>query len=74
MTTTQPQMVQDEKIISHFDEKAGLDDTKHLATGNVDYTGSTAKTDPVEIRLVRKIDWRLMVSETRPVDQVRADN
>jgi hypothetical protein len=74
MTTTQPQKVQDEKITSHFDEKAGLDDTKYLATGNVDYTGSTAKTDPVEIRLVRKIDWRLMVSETRPVDEVRADN
>jgi hypothetical protein len=74
MTTTQPQTVQDEKITSRFDEKAGLDDTKYLATGNVDYTGSTAKTDPVEIRLVRKIDWRLMVSETRPVDEVRADN
>jgi hypothetical protein len=74
MTTAQPQTVQDEKIASHFDEKAGLDDTKYLATENVDYTGSTAKTDPVEIKLVRKIDWRLMVSETRPVDEVRADN
>ena len=28
-----------------------------------DHTGAVAKTDPEEIRLVRKIDWRLMVSE-----------
>jgi hypothetical protein len=73
MTTTQPQTFQDEKITSRFDEKAGLDDVKYLATGHVDYTGSTAKTDPVEIRLVRKIDWRLMVSETQPVHEVKAD-
>ncbi len=35
------------------------------ANVTVDYTGSAAKTDPAEIKLVRKIDWRLMVSLIR---------
>ena len=37
-----------------MDEKAGA------AEAGVDYTGSAAKTDPAEIRLVRKLDWRIM--------------
>lgn len=36
-------------------------DTKPAALENADFTGAVAKTDPVEIALVRKIDWRLMV-------------
>lgn len=32
-----------------------------VALENADHTGAVAKTDPVEIALVRKIDWRLMV-------------
>jgi hypothetical protein len=28
--------------------------------GNVDYSGASAKVDPVEISLVRKLDWRIM--------------
>lgn len=36
------------------DEKAGA------AEAGVDYTGSAAKTDPAEIKLVRKLDWRIM--------------
>ncbi|KAF2032924.1 major facilitator superfamily transporter [Setomelanomma holmii] len=31
-----------------------------LETGDADYTGAEAKTDPAEFALVRKIDWRLM--------------
>jgi hypothetical protein len=27
---------------------------------SADYTGAQAKTDPAEIALVKKIDWRLM--------------
>ena len=27
---------------------------------NVDYSGAVAKTDQVEIALVRKLDWRIM--------------
>jgi hypothetical protein len=34
---------------------------KPIAQGNADHTGALAKTDPEEIALVRKIDWRLMV-------------
>lgn len=29
---------------------------------NRDWTGSAKKTDPEEIKLVRKLDWRIMVS------------
>ena len=36
-----------------------LETAKHvdLAPENVDYSGATAKTDPKEIALVRKLDW-----------------
>ncbi|CAI6334312.1 unnamed protein product [Periconia digitata] len=44
-----------EKSTSYADE--GL---KPVAQGKVDRTGAVAKTDPEEIALVRKIDWRLM--------------
>lgn len=33
---------------------------KPTTLGNADHTGAVAKTDPAEIALVRKIDWRLM--------------
>lgn len=54
-------IVLDEKNTKHFDEKAELHDAKPSAVEKADYTGAEAKTDPEEIRLVRKIDWRLMV-------------
>ncbi|UQC91584.1 major facilitator superfamily transporter [Colletotrichum lupini] len=31
---------------------------------NRDWTGSAKKTDPEEIKLVRKLDWRIMVTDT----------
>lgn len=63
---TQDAIVESEKSARHYDEKADLESIKHAAGGNVDYTGSVAKTDPKEIALVRKIDWRLMVRKIRP--------
>lgn len=45
-----------------FDDRNEPGVEKHHATlENSDYTGAEAKTDPAEIALVRKIDWRLMV-------------
>lgn len=46
--------------MAHLEDKSELGPDKHA--GAVDYTGAEAKTDPEEIALVRKIDWRLMVS------------
>ncbi|KAF2820461.1 MFS general substrate transporter [Ophiobolus disseminans] len=55
---TKPQpTVQDEKSAKLFEEKT---DVKPAALENADYTGAEAKTDPVEIALVKKIDWKLM--------------
>ena len=60
-TTKNPEPIV-EKETRHYDEKTDLESIKPVAGGgNADYTGSVAKTDPREIALVRKIDWRLMV-------------
>jgi hypothetical protein len=50
----------DEKpaIVAHLEDKSELGPDKHA--GAVDYTGAEAKSDPEEIALVKKIDWRLM--------------
>lgn len=62
MTTKMDKIVTDEKSTKRFNEKAELHhDVKPNVLENADYTGAEAKTDPEEIRLVRKIDWRLMV-------------
>lgn len=61
-TKTPEPIIESEKNTRQYDEKADLESIKPTATGgHVDYTGSVAKTDPKEIALVRKIDWRLMV-------------
>ncbi|EMD59637.1 hypothetical protein GGP41_008581 [Bipolaris sorokiniana] len=51
----------DEKpaIISHIDDKSEIGTEKH-ASAAADYTGAERKSDPEEIALVKKIDWRLM--------------
>ncbi|KAH7559854.1 hypothetical protein BM1_03488 [Bipolaris maydis] len=56
----------DEKptIISHIDDKSEIGTEKH-ASAAADYTGAERKSDPEEIALVRKIDWRLMDEEER---------
>jgi hypothetical protein len=48
-------------VITHLEDKTELNHDKHVEEKNADYTGAEAKTDPDEIALVRKIDWRLMV-------------
>lgn len=52
----------DEKpaVISHIDDRSEIGAEKH-ASAAADYTGAERKSDPEEIALVRKIDWRLMV-------------
>jgi hypothetical protein len=62
-TKTPEPVIESEKGTRHYDEKTDLESIKPVAggNGNADYTGSVAKTDPREIALVRKIDWRLMV-------------
>jgi hypothetical protein len=62
-TKTPEPVIESEKSTRHYDEKTDLESIKPVAggNGNADYTGSVAKTDPREIALVRKIDWRLMV-------------
>ena len=47
--------------VTHLEDKTELGPDKHVVAQNADYTGAEAKTDPAEIALVRKIDWRLMV-------------
>lgn len=62
MATKGPEpVIESEKNTRHYDEKTDVESIKPVATGNADYTGSVAKTDPKEIALVKKIDWRLMV-------------
>jgi hypothetical protein len=60
-TKVQP-IVQDEKSIKHYEEKTDLEHVKPGVLESADYTGAQAKTDPAEIALVKKLDWRLMVS------------
>jgi hypothetical protein len=61
MDTKQDPFIQEMKPTTHFDEKADIHDVKPAALEKADYTGAEAKTDPAEIALVKKIDWRLMV-------------
>jgi hypothetical protein len=63
----------DEKpvIVAHLEDKSELGPDKHA--GVVDYTGAEAKTDPEEIALVRKIDWRLMVRIANFSSEMSAD-
>lgn len=38
----------------------GMDEK--VAAGNRDYAGAVTKLSPEEVKLVRKLDWRIMVS------------
>lgn len=65
-TKSQPTtIVQDEKAAVKHDEGMKAESVKPGILENADYTGAEAKTDPAEIALVRKIDWRLMVTYSR---------
>lgn len=37
-----------------------VEETLKDESANVDYSGARAKTDPMEIALVRKLDWWIM--------------
>lgn len=65
-TAMDPKRPSDEGHIDHvntiattddIDEKKPIEDVEER-----DYTGVARKTDPEEIKLVRKLDWRIMVS------------
>lgn len=53
-------VIGDEKPKNEYTENESVVLEKGGVVNNADYTGAEAKTDPAEIRLVRKIDWRLM--------------
>ena len=46
---------QDEQVEMSVTEKPGV-----LVDPEADYSGAVKKTDPAEIRLVRKLDFRIM--------------
>ena len=46
-------------------EKIEMADERAISAAGRDYAGTAAKTDPVEIKLVRKLDWRIMVWQAR---------
>lgn len=53
-------VIGDEKPKNEYTENESVALEKGGVSDNADYTGAEAKTDPAEIALVRKIDWRLM--------------
>jgi hypothetical protein len=63
MATNDTRIHDPEKNTSlHVDDVASSEkDLKHEAPlEGADYTGAVAKTDPAEIALVRKLDYRIM--------------
>lgn len=44
---------------------------KEFLLENRDYAGAHAKSDPAEIALVKKLDWRIMVYITLPFRSLR---
>ncbi|KAH7122656.1 major facilitator superfamily domain-containing protein [Dendryphion nanum] len=61
MATKENQIaVSGEKPKHDYVENESVANEKGGVLEHGDYTGAEAKTDPEEIRLVRKIDWRLM--------------
>ena len=63
MATTQEHRPADgDQKIGRVPTHDEVDDKHHLESdGPVDYTGVAKKTDPEEIKLVRKLDYRIMV-------------
>lgn len=42
-------------------ENAVLDEQKHPVLAKIDYAGAVVQRDEAEIKLVRKLDWCIMV-------------
>jgi hypothetical protein len=64
-------MKQDQAPVSGMEKDAGrletvenavMEDGKAIAVERTDYAGAALKSDPAEIKLVRKLDYRIMVS------------
>lgn len=60
-TVSEVSPVEMEKQASSHHEDLEKEDAKAAAA---DYSGAVAKTDPVEIKLVRKLDLFIMVSDS----------
>ncbi|RXG50457.1 hypothetical protein VDGE_09088 [Verticillium dahliae] len=62
MTTPQEKRASREEHIDHVRSNIDDDGEKQVFAeeGEVDYTGTAKKTDPEEIRLVKKLDYRIM--------------
>jgi hypothetical protein len=58
----EPRTSKDDYNVNHVNSV--LEDEKPVHNEHRDYTGTAKKTDPEEIRLVRKLDWWIMVSRT----------
>lgn len=58
--------------VHHVEKSSFAEESLKPALPNADHTGAAAKTDPAEIALVRKIDWRLMVCLHLRSNHVRA--
>lgn len=55
-----PSVEREEHVINQV--SSVVDDEKHIQQDEErDWTGTAKKTDPEEIRLVRKLDYRIMV-------------
>lgn len=50
---------QDNMAVQHIDHKEGSE-VFEKDDGHRDYAGASAKTDPAEIALVRKLDYRIL--------------
>lgn len=61
-----PSVEREEHVINHVNSV--VDDEKQVQQDEErDWTGTARKTDPEEIRLVRKLDYRIMVSQSLSV-------
>lgn len=56
-----PADTKEEAELSHVNSVMGPEKPTHVEDGERDYTGTARKTDPEEIRLVRKLDLWIMV-------------
>lgn len=61
----QPAADIEKQQVLHKEHSHVVDDDKTIAPA-VDYSGATAKTDPEEIKLVKKLDLWVMVSQIVP--------
>jgi hypothetical protein len=60
-----PSVTEVEKVddIAHIEAAPSVYEKDIQHTGKVDYSGFSQKTDPKEIKLVRKLDLHIMVSD-----------